>query len=191
MGVAREHRVDTMSGGLCRVRVDHAGGPQVRHPGVAHLMGPDFHRGRLARRLPDVAVEVALAPQQARGGRPQQIGVDPSRGRLDDRQVPGRHGGQPTGVIGVVVGLGALRHDSLMGGAADGQQSPGVGVADEVTASQRQSLPEPQPAVAKAAHQTLVGAARGGEGVHLLKGPHPHLPAALGDADRWPGPSRR
>ena len=126
MRISRQHRLNAVPGDLGQVGVVDAGGAEVGDVGVAALVGADVQAGGLLGRLPDVAVEVALAPHAAGGGREEEIAVGvvevdlgfehPGQGRGD--------GDRAAGVLLAVVGLGALEDRALVGGAATFRVSP-------------------------------------------------------------------
>jgi len=61
--IPRQHGLDAVAGDLGQVGVVDAGGAEVGDVAVAALVGADVETGGFLGRLPDVAVEVALAPE--------------------------------------------------------------------------------------------------------------------------------
>lgn len=75
MRIACQHRLDPMPCDLGKVGVIDAGGAEVGDVRVAALVGADVQAGGLLGRVPEVAVEVALAPHAAGWGREEQLAV--------------------------------------------------------------------------------------------------------------------
>lgn len=76
MRIARKHRLDSMPGDLCQIGIIDASGPEVGDVAVATLMRTEIETGYLLRRLPDIPVEVPLAPHPPARRREQQLAVD-------------------------------------------------------------------------------------------------------------------
>lgn len=84
-------------------------------------MGADIEAGGFLGRLPEVAVEGALAPEAASGRREEELAVGAVEVDLGFEH-PGEGGGNGNDAAGIglaVVGLGALENLTLVGGAAD------------------------------------------------------------------------
>lgn len=69
VGVDGDHRLDCVTGNLGGVGLVDAGGDEVRDVGVAELVRRRVEAGGKLGRDPDIAVEVALAPELAAGRR--------------------------------------------------------------------------------------------------------------------------
>lgn len=113
-------------------------------------------------RLPEVAVEGALAPEAAAGRREEELAVGAVEVDLRFEHLgEGRWNRDDAAGIGLaVVGLGALE-----GGAADLER-----LAVEVFSAQGQDLPQSQAAVGEDADHCLESTGRLGESVHFLEG---------------------
>ena len=167
MHIPRQHRLYAMSRNLGQITVIDAFGPQMRDVAVAALVRANIQAAGLPSRLPNVAIEVALAPHAAGRGCKEKIGVGVVELNLSLEE-PGEGRGDGDGAASVdlaVVGLGALEYGSLVGGTADLE-----GLAVEVIGAEGQDLAEAQAGVGEDTDHRLVGAGGLGEGVHLLEG---------------------
>ena len=119
--VSGKHRLDPMSGDLGEIGVVDSSRAHPGHVAMSALVGADVQAGSFLGRLPDVAVEVPLAPHAPARRREDQLSV----GAVDvdlDFEHPGqggRDGDDAAGGLLAVVGLGALEDLALVGGAAD------------------------------------------------------------------------
>jgi hypothetical protein len=121
MGIARQHRLDAMAHYLGQIGVVDSGGAQMRHVAVPALVGANVEARGILGRLPNIAVEGALAPEAAAGGWEEELAVGAVEVDLGFEE-PGEGGGDgdyAAGVLLAVVGLGALEDSALVSGAAN------------------------------------------------------------------------
>ena len=117
-----------MSRYLREVCVVHSSGAQVRDIGVATLVGTDVEAGGFLGRLPDIAVEGALAPEAAAGGWEEELAVGAVEVDLGFEE-PGEGGGDgdyAAGVLLAMVGLGALEDPALVTASTTSPSRPGT-----------------------------------------------------------------
>jgi hypothetical protein len=121
MRVSGQHGLDPMPCNLGQVGIVHASRTEVRHVGVAALVRSDVQPEGFLGRVPDIAVEVPLAPHVTPRRREDQLAVraiqidlgfeHPGKGRRDRDE--------GAGSLLAVVSLRALEDRSLMRGATD------------------------------------------------------------------------
>lgn len=110
-----------MPSDLGKVSIIDAGGAQVRDIAMTTLVRANVEAGGFLGRLPDIAVEGALAPEAAAGGREEELAAGAVEVDLGFEH-PGegcwnRHDAAGVGLA--VVGLRALEDLALVGGAAN------------------------------------------------------------------------